>query len=108
MPLASFDLSQMNFEDRPTALARHQDAHRVWEQEQRLAALLACLAPPPKVRPGRKESPLEQIAINAAISLRAEGKRVTAPAVRRRIEINGTIVPYTNRRIQDWIKPFRK
>jgi hypothetical protein len=61
-----------------------------------------------KARSGPKGSPLKQRAIEAAKSLEASGKPVTATTVRRRMEKDGNIVPHTNRMIQNWIKPVRK
>jgi hypothetical protein len=81
------------------------------ERDQRMARELAelrALVVRTKVRPGLKESPLALIAIEAAKSLKAAGKPVTATTVRRRMEKDGNIVPHTNRMIQNWIKPVRK
>lgn len=61
---------------------------------------------PAREPPGPDPSPLKQSAIEAAINLRNAGKRVTASAVRKRLQNIGIIVRHTNRTISNWIGRF--
>ena len=116
-PLSSFDLGNMDFEQRDRARVLDWERRQAWEREQLMAqrehlmaqVLASLVEAQTKARPGPKgKAPLKQLAIEAAMSLRADGKRVTAPAVRRRMQINGKAAPCSNRAIQNWIRPFRK
>jgi hypothetical protein len=73
-----------------------------------LNELIVKVWPRDREPPGPDPSPLKDLAIEAAISLRRESKRITTSAVRTRLKNSGTIVPHTDRQISSWIRPFRK